>query len=153
MSGKLAAEISQTKPFSCREEEAFLNLARSYEFLLHRLAELLKTSNLSNTQYNMLRILRGAGESGINCTEAAQRMVSHDPDVTRLLDRLEARGLILRSRSLADRRVVVAKITQVGLDLLGELDQPLIDLHSSQMQRLTPEQIEELIGLLELLRP
>jgi DNA-binding MarR family transcriptional regulator len=153
MSGKLAAEISQTKPFSCREEEAFLNLARSYEFLLHRLAELLKTSNLSNTQYNMLRILRGAGESGINCTEAAQRMVSHDPDVTRLLDRLEARGLILRSRSLADRRVVVAKITQVGLDLLGELDQPLVDLHSSQMQRLTPEQIEELIGLLELLRP
>jgi DNA-binding MarR family transcriptional regulator len=153
MPGKIAAEISQNKPFSCREEAAFLNLARSYEFLLQGLAELFKTSNISTTQYNMLRILRGAGSDGLNCTEAAQRMVSHDPDITRLLDRLEARELIVRSRSLTDRRVVMVKITQGGLDLLAQLDQPLLDLHATQMERLTAEQIEELIELLELLRP
>jgi len=153
MPGKIAAEISQTKPFSCREEEVFLNLARSYEYLLQGLGELFKSSNISTTQYNILRILRGAGEAGLNCTEAAQRMISHDPDITRLLDRLETRNLIVRSRSLTDRRVVMVKIAQGGLDLLAQLDQPLLDLHALQMERLKPEQIEELIGLLELLRP
>ncbi|MCX6612980.1 MAG: MarR family transcriptional regulator [Acidobacteria bacterium] len=145
--------MSQTKPFSCREEDVFLNLARSYEYLLQGLGELFKAQNISTTQYNILRILRGAGEAGLNCTEAAQRMISHDPDITRLLDRLEARNLIERSRSATDRRVVMVKITQAGLDLLQQLDQPLLDLHAAQMERLNPEQLEELIGLLELLRP
>ncbi len=153
MAGKIAVEISQTKPFSCREEEVYLNLARSFDHLSQGLSELFRGFNLSGTQYNIMRILRGAGEEGLTCTEAAQRMISHDPDITRLLDRLEARNLIVRMRSSADRRVVVARITADGLALLAELDQPLLDLHSVQMQCLKPEQLEELIGLLELLRP
>jgi len=153
MSGKVAAEISQTKPFSCREEEVFLNLARSYEHLLQGLAELFRNYNLSTTQYNVLRILRGAGPVGLTCTEAANRMISHDPDITRLFDRLESRGLVTRSRSAEDRRVVMASISQAGLELVGQIDQPLLDLHADQMKKLSAEKIEELIGLLELLRP
>jgi DNA-binding MarR family transcriptional regulator len=153
MSGKIAAEISQTKPFSCREEEAFLNLARSYEHLLQGLSELFRSYNLSTTQYNVLRILRGAGSAGLTCSEAANRMISHDPDITRLFDRLESRGLVIRSRSVEDRRVVMATISEAGMALLAQIDQPLIDLHAEQMNRLSPEKVEELISLLELLRP
>lgn len=153
MSGKIAAEISQTKPFTCREEEAFLNLARSYEHLQQGFAELFRTFQLSTTQYNVLRILRGAGEEGLTCTEAARRMISHDPDITRLFDRLESRALIVRSRSTADRRVVMARISEAGVALLAQLDQPVLDLHMEQMRRLTPEGVETLITLLEQVRP
>jgi len=153
MSGKIAAEILQTRPFSCREEEAFLNLARSYQFLDQGYAELFRTHQLSTTQYNVLRILRGAGETGLTCSEVAQRMITHDPDITRLFDRLEARSLVKRQRSATDRRVVMARIIEDGLQLLAKLDQPVLDLHSDQMKHLNPEQVEQLIGLLELLRP
>lgn len=153
MSGKIADEISQKKPFACREEEAFLNLARSYQFLEQGFTELFRSHQLSTTQYNVLRILRGAGEAGLTCTEAAQRMITHDPDITRLFDRLEARGLVKRQRSSTDRRVVMASITEGGLGLLASLDQPVLDLHLDQMKHLNPEQVEQLIGLLELLRP
>ena len=153
MSGKIAKEITQTKPFVCREEEAFLNLSRSYEHIMQGFSEIFREFNISTTQYNVLRILRGAGPDGLNCTEAAQRMISHDPDITRLFDRLEVRGLILRSRSTADRRVVRACITEQGLDILTKLDQPVFDLHAQQMQRLDAGELEELTRLLELLRP
>jgi DNA-binding MarR family transcriptional regulator len=153
MPGKIAVEIQQKKPFSCREEEAFLNLARSYQYLEQGFAELFRPHNLSTTQYNMLRILRGAGPEGLNCTEAAQRMISHDPDVTRLFDRLENRNLIERSRSLQDRRVVMVKISSAGLALLGELDEPVLRLHQEQMERLSGDQLEQLVFLLETMRP
>ncbi len=153
MSGKVAQEIVQTKPFVCREEEAFLNLARTHEHIMQGFGELFREFNISTTQYNVLRILRGAGTEGLNCTEAAQRMISHDPDITRLFDRLEARGLIARSRSTADRRVVRAIITEQGLDILTKLDQPVFDLHAQQMHNLNAGEMEELIRLLELLRP
>lgn len=153
MPGKVAQEIAQTKPFVCRGEEAFLNLARTYEHVMQGFSELFRELNISTTQYNVLRILRGAGSEGLNCTEAAQRMISHDPDITRLFDRLEARGLILRSRSTSDRRVVRATITGQGLEILAKLDQPVIDLHAQQMHHLNAEEMEELIRLLELMRP
>jgi DNA-binding MarR family transcriptional regulator len=153
MSGKVAVEISQSKPFSCREEEAFLNLAKSYQLIEQGFSELFRAHNISTTQYNVLRILRGAGPAGLTCTEAAQRMISHDPDITRLFDRLEVRGLIERSRSVSDRRVVMAKISAEGLQLLEQLNEPVLRLHADQMRNLSPEQIEELISLLELLRP
>ena len=153
MSGKVAVEISQTKPFNCREEEVFLNLAKSYEHMQLGFVELFRNYNLSSTQYNVLRILRGAGPDGLNCTEVAQRMISHDPDVTRLFDRLESRGLVVRARSVADRRVVRANISASGLELLSQLDQPVLDLHREQMRGVSAEKTEELIGLLELLRP
>ena len=153
MSGKLAQEIVQAKPWTCREEEAYLNVARTYEHLTQGLTEFFRPYCLSITQYNMLRILRGAGPEGLNCTEAARRMISNDPDVTRLFDRLEARSLIERSRSTADRRVVQAAITAAGLALLAGIDEPIRDFHVRQMSPLGPVGIEELIDVCETLRP
>ncbi len=153
MPGKLLQEIAQAKPWTCREEEAFLNIARTYEYLAQTLSEFFREYHLSMTQYNMLRILRGAGPEGLNCTEAARRMITHDPDVTRLFDRLEVRRLILRKRSSVDRRVVLASITEHGLELLSQMDEPLCDLHVRQMAGLTPEKLETLIEACEALRP
>jgi DNA-binding MarR family transcriptional regulator len=153
MSGKVAKEIQQARAFTCSGEEAFLNLARTFEFLHQELSELFRFHNLSFTQYNMLRILRGAGVEGLNCSEASRRMISHDPDITRLFDRLESRGLIHRVRTATDRRVVRATISPAGLELLGLIDQPILELHTHQMRNLSPEQVEQLISLLEMLRP
>jgi len=153
MSGKVASEIRQKKPFSCPGEEAFINLARSYEFLHQEISDLFRVHNLSSTQYNVLRILRGAGSEGLSCSEASRRMISHVPDITRLFDRLESRGLIERVRLPSDRRVVKATISPAGLELLGLIDQPLLELHNHQMRNLTQEQVSQLISLLELLRP
>jgi DNA-binding MarR family transcriptional regulator len=100
----------------------------------------------------MLRILRGAGKDGITCSQAAERMVNSDPDVTRLLDRLQARGLLVRERSAADRRVVISRITQQGLDLLKSIDKPLAGLIKELAGPLGLERLEQLIGILEDLR-
>src|SRR5262249_50541685 len=107
MAGRLAKEIKQTKPFELPEEEAFLNLARTFEVLQQKASQALKPYELTPTQYNLLRILRGAGSEGITCSQAGERMVTHDPDVTRLMDRLEARKLVERQRSREDRRIVI----------------------------------------------
>src|SRR3954463_10320094 len=113
--GKLQQEIRKLKPFERREEEVFLNLLRTADVLSRGVEEVLKTAGLTATQYNVLRILRGvgavqpvkeAGETALSCGEIAQRMITRDPDVTRLLDRLEQRGLITRCRGQKDRRVV-----------------------------------------------
>ncbi len=152
MSGKLAKEIRQTKPFRSRDEEAFLNLARTYEFLSQRLAELLKQYQLTPTQYNMLRILRGAGADGITCSQATERMLTADPDVTRLVDRMEAQGLVRRERSKEDRRVVITKITDRGLDLVHRIDEPLDCLYSRYLGRVGAPKLGELIETLEALR-
>ncbi len=153
MSGKLAQEIVQAKPFTCREEEAYLNVARTHEYLAQRLSEFFRPYNLSITQYNMLRILRGAGPEGLSCTEAARRMISSDPDVTRLFDRLEARALIERTRSTADRRVVQAAIAPGGLELLSSIDEPIRDFHIHQMAVLSPGRLNDLVEICESLRP
>src|SRR4029079_5455628 len=99
MAGRLQKEIQQTRPFGSLEEEAFLGLQRTADALARRAYDVLKPSGLSATQYNVLRILRGAGEAGLACGEIGERMITRDPDITRLLDRLEARHLIARARS------------------------------------------------------
>ena len=152
MSGKLAKEIRQTKPFASREEEAFLNLGRTYEFLQRRVAELLKSRDLTPTQYNMLRILRGAGTDGVTCSQATERMLSQDPDVTRLLDRMELRGLIRRERSKEDRRVVITRISDLGIELTNQLDDPLHLLLKQLLSRVSQQRLKELIDTLEALR-
>src|SRR5438477_12189819 len=121
MAGRLAKEIGQKKPFALLEEEALLNLARTFEVVQKKVTEALKEFQLTPTQYNVLRILRGAGKEGVTCSQAADRMVNHDPDMTRLLDRLEARKLVLRERSKNDRRVVITRISQDGLELVNSL--------------------------------
>ena len=120
--GKLIREIKQTKPFGSLEEEAFLNVLKTAALFDQATAEELKPSGLSPTQYNALRILRGAGPAGLPCQEIAERMITRDPDITRLLDRLEKRGLVGRNRSTTDRRVMLASITKEGLKLVASLD-------------------------------
>ena len=109
--------------------------------------QVLKTADLSATQYNVLRILRGAPE-GLTCGEIGNRMITRDPDITRLLDRLEKRSLISRSRATADRRAVWARITAEGLELLGRLDEPVQEAHRKQLGHLGPKRLRELSELL-----
>src|SRR6266853_556686 len=115
----------------CPEEAAFLDLLRTTDMLSRGPAQVLKTEELSATQYNVLRILRGAPQ-GLPCGEIANRMVTRDPDITRLLDRLEKRALISRSRETKDRRMVMAQITPAGLKLLAGLDAPIQEVHRKQ---------------------
>ncbi len=96
--------------------------------------QLVKTAGLTGAQYNVLRILRGAGSEGLACREIGERMISHDPDITRLLDRMEKRGLITRERQTDDRRVVKTCVTAKGLELLKTLDHPVRDLHKQQFR-------------------
>lgn len=132
---------------SCPEEAAFLDLMRTCDLLSRRPALLLKDEDLSSTQYNVLRILRGAPD-GLPCGEIANRMITRDPDVTRLLDRLEKRGLILRWRETKDRRVVMARITPEGLKLLARLDEPMEEMHRRQLGHLGEERLSSLSELL-----
>jgi len=152
VSGKLAKDIRQSKPFASLEEEAFLNLARTHEFLQQRLSDLLKQYQLTASQYNLLRILRGAGPAGITCSQAAQRMLTPDPDMTRLLDRMEVRNLIRRERSREDRRIVITRITQEGLDLTARIDSPLQSLLRRLLGRAGQPRLAALIETLESLR-
>lgn len=145
----MLGELKQNKPFTTASLEAFLNVLRTAEALSRPEMELLKGHGLSPTQYNVLRILRGAGQEGLACREIGQRMVKYDPDVTRLLDRLEARGLLTRDRHQEDRRVIVSRITDAGVALLADLDAPIDDLHAKQLEHLGPEKIQALITLLE----
>lgn len=152
MSRDLQTEIKQKKPFQVREEEVFLNLMRTADRLQRRGVILFKAYDLSLNQYNVLRILRGAGAEGLACGEIGERMITRDPDITRLLDRLEKRDLVIRSRDQGDRRVVTARLTAAGADLLRRLDDPVIQWHRSQLGHLDAKQQETLIHLLELAR-
>ena len=152
MSGKLAREIRQTKPFRSREEEAFLNLGRTWEFLQKPVADLVKEHQITPTQYNLLRILRGAGADGVTCSQATERMLSPDPDITRLVDRMEAQGLVRRDRAKEDRRVVITRITDRGLELVNRLDAPLHQLLQRYVGRLGRQRLDVLIETMEALR-
>lgn len=143
-------EIRQKRPLPLGEL-VFLNLVRTTEVLARAEADLLKSRELSFAQYNVLRILRGADEA-LSCGEISDRMVKRDPDVTRLLDRLVARGLVSRERSAHDRRVVISRITTAGRKLVAELDAPLERLHREQSAHLSEEDLHQLVQLLERLR-
>src|SRR4029077_18945973 len=129
------------------EEAAFLDLLRTTDMLSRGPAQILKTEDLSATQYNVLRILRGAPE-GLTCGEVANRMITRDPDITRLLDRLEKRGLISRSREAKDRRMVLTRITPEGLAVLARLDEPVQEGHRKQLGHLGRERLRALAELL-----
>ncbi|HEX4486231.1 MAG TPA: MarR family transcriptional regulator [Terriglobales bacterium] len=144
----IQSEIKQTKPFSSIEEEAFLALQRTADQLQGRVAEWLKTWGLSPTQYNSLRILRGAGEEGLACSEIAERMINRDPDITRLLDRLEKRGLTRRSRDSKDRRVINAFITREGLQLLKKLDTPVVQFQKQMLGHVGERKLKTLVAIL-----
>lgn len=150
--GKLQDEIKQTKPFETLESEVVLNLVRTMDALDRRPGELLKQAGLTSSQYNALRILRGAGAHGLMCAEVSERMLTRDPDVTRLLDRLEKRALITRAREKSDRRVVTTRITDEGLALLATLDEPLRRVSVEQLAHLSHKELISLRDLLERAR-
>ncbi|AWN24648.1 MarR family transcriptional regulator [Deinococcus irradiatisoli] len=126
---------------------AFLAVQRLAQHQLTQTANLLKAQGLSPAQYNVLRILRGASEA-LTCGEIAGRLIAHDPDVTRLLDRLEQQGWVSRSRERPDRRVVTSRLTASGRELLVALDQPLGELHRAQFAHLDAGQLGQLLTLL-----
>jgi DNA-binding MarR family transcriptional regulator len=152
MVGRLQKAIKQRKPFRSLEAEAFLNIEHTADALMRGMAGLLKGADLSPTQYNVLRILRGAGPGGLACGEIAERMVTRDPDITRLLDRLVRRGLVERVRDGRDRRVVMTTITRGGSELLERLDDPVEQLHARQLSHLGERSLTRLVDLLEKVR-
>lgn len=164
MAGKLQSEIRKARPFSSLSQEVFLNLLKTSDVLMGQVTELLKPFGLSATQYNVLRILRGAGAGccagghadpearGLACREIGERMITRDPDLTRLLDRLEKSGLVYRERDTKDRRVVHTRISDAGLEVLRKLDEPLMALHERQLGHLKKAELGTLLELLERVR-
>lgn len=136
---------------ACPEEAAYLDLARTADLLSRCLIQILKAEDLSPTQYNVLRILRGTPE-GLPCGEIAARMITRDPDITRLLDRLEKRELISRCRETKDRRMVMARITSEGLKALARLDAPVEEAHRRQLGHLGESRLQRLSELLSAAR-
>ena len=151
MAGKIHQEIVLTRSLPL-EVEAFLNVQLTASKLLAGVAAIIKPFGLSTTQYNVLRILRGAGDDGMPCGEVSDRLITRDSDITRLFDRLEKRDLITRERSEIDRRVVRAKITSDAITLLDAIDKPMLDLHLNQFSALLRADVERLVELLEVLR-
>jgi DNA-binding MarR family transcriptional regulator len=131
-----------------REEAVFLEISRTNDMLSRKVAVLMKSEDLSPAQYNVLRILRGAPE-GLPCGEIGSRMITRDPDITRLLDRLEKRNLISRCRETKDRRMVMAKVTPDGLKVLARLDLPVQEAHQRQLGHMGRQR---LLALAELLK-
>jgi DNA-binding MarR family transcriptional regulator len=130
------------------ENQIFVALLKAADSLASEADQLMKASGLTSAQYNVLRILRGAGPEGLPCNTIAERMISRDPDMTRLLDRMEKRELITRERQKEDRRVVKARITDEGLKLLGKMDTPMRELHKGQFAHMTSARLKSLMDLL-----
>ncbi len=149
---KLQKELKQTKPFRSAEEKVILNVARTAEYLNSALTEVFKRVDLTATQYNALRILRGAGSEGLSCSEIGERMVTKESDITRLLDRLESRGFVSRERPENNRRTVITRITDEGLRVLEELDKPVDETNQRLVGHLGNQNLKTLNELLEAVR-
>lgn len=152
MANRIVAELKQKKPLTGPEQEAYLNILRTADYLQYGIGELLKPHGLSPATYNVLRILRGSGETGMACGEIGERMLTRVPDVTRLIDRLEERGLVTRSREAQDRRVVTVRITPDGVELLSQLDRPVMQYYKRQLGHVGRERLNALVELLEAVR-
>jgi DNA-binding MarR family transcriptional regulator len=135
------------------ETRVFVALLKAAERLTQQAEQLMKEHGLTGTQYNVLRILRGAEPAGLPCKGISDRMISHDPDMTRLLDRMEKRGMITRERQSNDRRVVKTRITADGLDILRKLDGPVQEIHQRQFRSLGAARLKSLATALEEILP
>ena len=152
MSITLHDELHQRKPFASLAEEAYLNLSRTEAVLQEGIDRVLKPHGVSATQYNVLRILRGAGTKGLCRHEIRDRLLTRMPDVTRLLDRMEEAGLVSRVRDAADRRLVTTRLTDRGRELVDALDGPVAEEHERRLGRLDNDQLRTLVRLLTLVR-
>ena len=149
MSGTIAKQLKQERPFSSREQEALLGLRMAAARLIAPWERFLKTkAELTTSQYNVLRILRGSHPAGLTCGEIGERTIARDPDVTRLVDRLAKRGLVKRTRSQTDRRVVEVDITPKGLELLRELDPHVQRMPRALLGHLSQARLQQLSKLL-----
>jgi DNA-binding MarR family transcriptional regulator len=148
----LAKELKQGKPFESLEVETYLNLVRTNDLQEGNVARFLKQHGVSAPQYNVLRILRGAGREGLPSLAVAERMVTRVPDITRLLDRLADKGWVTRERSPADGRVVLTRVAAKGRRLLTRLDEPLVAFHREQLGHMSRKDLKQLIKLLEKAR-
>jgi len=152
MTSKLQLEIKQTKPFLHVKEEVLLNLARTAAVVQHELEQRMRPHGLSSTQYNVLRILRGAGEQGLCQYEIRDRLVAQVPDVPRILSRMQKARWIARTRGSGDKRVMMATITPEGLRLLEHMDNQVVNWADGMMTRLNENQLKDLNELLALAR-
>ena len=152
MSSDLREQLRQRKPFESLQQEAYLNLARTEALLSDALEQVLKPYGISGTQYNVLRILRGAESNGLCRYEIRDRLITRMPDVTRLLDRMEDAGLVTRVRGSEDRRLVSTRLTKAGRELVDSLDEPVNEEHRRRLGHLSDAQLRTLIELLGLAR-
>lgn len=149
---KLQEELQQTKPFASARQEAMLALMKTADGVRRGIATVLEPHQVTLQQYNILRILRGAGPKGIPTLSIAGRLIEETPGVTRLLDRMEARGWVKRVRCERDRRVVYAIITESALELLARIDPLLAEFEKDSLPLLSEPEVEALIALLERVR-
>ena len=148
----LKHEIAQERPFSSSEEEALLNLMRTADCLQRAFQHVSREWGVTSTQYNVLRILRGTHPQGLTCSAIGERMITAEPDITRLLARLKALKLIRQQRDRHDRRVVWTQISGAGLDLLRQMDPTIQRTPKKLLKHLTAHEVAELTRLLELAR-
>ena len=147
--GTIRKAIRQTKPFTSTSQEAILGLFIVGDRLRRRFATIADVHDLTPQQYNVLRILRGAGTEGIPTLTIAERMVEQTPGITRLIDRLEAKDLVHRERCPEDRRLVRCQITRQGLRLLEKLDAPVEAIDHEGLGMLSKAEQRQLVDLLE----
>lgn len=148
MISKLQSEIRQKKPFANTQEELWLNLSRTSAAVGHTIEQKLRCHALSPTQYNVLRILRGAGADGLSQSDIGLRLVAQVPDVPRILDRMERAQLVRRERSGSDRRVMVTTLTEAGLELVSSLDQPMVEVMAGLFGAMKEDEMARLNELL-----
>jgi DNA-binding MarR family transcriptional regulator len=152
MAPDLREELKQEKPFRSLQQEAELNLVRTTNVLTDSFEQMLKPYGITGTQYNVLRILRGAGPNGLCRNEVSQRLLNRMPDATRLLDRMEDAGLVTRARSSEDRRLVTTQLTKRGSQLVDSLDSVVEKQHAEQLGHLSDKQLRMLIEILTAIR-
>jgi DNA-binding MarR family transcriptional regulator len=152
MPSRIHGELKQTRPFRSLEEEAALTIVRTAAALEHAFAQALRPYDITPTQYNVLRILRGAGGDGLCRNAVGQRLIRQVPDVTRLLDRMEELDLIARQRGGKDRRYVTTTITKKGLELLKRVDEKVDEIHQDQLGHVDRARLQQLIRLLDTAR-
>jgi DNA-binding MarR family transcriptional regulator len=150
--GRLQREIRQNKPFRSKGQEALLSVLRTGDVIKHRFSPLLDESGITLQQYNVLRILRGAGAEGLPTLEIGGRMIERTPGVTRLLDRLEAKGLVRRARCPEDRRKVLCYISPEGTKLLASLDEPVAEADEQFIEGVEEADLDALIRILDRIR-
>jgi len=148
MTLRLKDELKQSKPFGSLEQEAMLSIQRTNAVLGYSAIEALKPFDVTPTQYNVLRILRGVRPAGLCREDIRSRLIAEVPDVTRLLDRMEQAGLVVRERDTLDRRLVTTRVTPKGLRLLDDLDGPVEKVHQEQLGHLNKAELRSLIALL-----